>query len=57
MRLLIALLFPLLSAYPLVAQIAFSAKKITAAQIPKTIKFRGTLEEGWVWNDKLVKTY
>lgn len=53
MRLLIVLLFPLLCWYSLAAQTAFSAKKIPASQIPKTIKFKGTVKEAWTWNDKL----
>jgi hypothetical protein len=53
MRLLIVLLSLLLYWYSLAAQTAFSAKKITASQIPVTIKFRGKLQEAWKWKDSL----
>ena len=50
---LIVLFFLLIHWFPLLAQTAFSANKITAVQLPKTIKFKGKLEEAWQWKDKL----
>ena len=53
MRLLIVLLSLLLCWNSLAAQTAFSAKKVPASQIPKTIKFKGMVKEAWTWRDKL----
>lgn len=49
----LVLLFWLLLYYSAIsAQTTISSKKITIAQVPKTIKFRGELIEAWQWNDK-----
>jgi len=53
MRLLIVLFPLLLGWYPLAAQNAFSAQKITAVHLPKTLKFKGAVKEAWQWKDKL----
>jgi hypothetical protein len=38
---------------PAGSQSAFSAKELTMQQIPKSIKFKGSLFECWTWKDKL----
>lgn len=53
MRSLIVLSFPLWCWSVLFAQVPFPVARITASQIPKTIKIRGTVKEAWKWNDKL----
>lgn len=35
------------------SQIAFSAKKVPASQIPSSLKFKGKLQEAWKWKDNL----